>query len=76
MNIQLELSKYKIIIPFFSTVYVPFDVQKLADELEIEYRVVSSNRISMWQMEINQIECAEKASIVKPDERQGLLFSS
>lgn len=73
-NIQLKLLSYQSKIWFFSIVYVPFDVNRLTDELQIEFRIQPSNSYALWDMEINQIECTHKAAIVTPDEKQGWLF--
>lgn len=69
-NFQLKVFNNQIKTWIFSTVYVPFDVQRLTDELLIEYRIPSGG-YAYWDMEINQIECTQKAAIVTPDERQG-----
>lgn len=54
-------------------VYVPFDVQRLTDEVVLDFQI-GSNSFAMWNMEINQIECNHKAALVTPDERQGMSF--
>lgn len=55
----------------FPTVYVPFDVQRLTDEKILNFEL-NSNSYGMWSIETNQIECNHKATIVTPDELQGL----
>lgn len=60
-------------IHFCHTVYVPFDVQRLTDEVVLDFQV-GSDSFAMWNIEINQIECNHKAALVTPDERQGLCF--
>ncbi|XP_037044410.1 uncharacterized protein LOC119080265 isoform X2 [Bradysia coprophila] len=50
-------------------VYVPFDVQRLTDELVLDFQI-GSNKFAIWNMEVNQIECSHKAALVTPDERQ------
>ncbi|KAJ6641747.1 hypothetical protein Bhyg_06687 [Pseudolycoriella hygida] len=54
---------------FNQHIYVPFDVQRLAEEVKIEFQI-SSNSFAMWNMEVHQIECNHKAALVTPDERQ------
>lgn len=63
------LTKINILFCLVNTVYVPFDVKKLADDMELKF--VIGNKVAIWDIEINQIECGHKASIVTPDERQG-----
>ncbi|KAG4070974.1 hypothetical protein HA402_001411 [Bradysia odoriphaga] len=50
-------------------VYVPFDVQRLTDELVLDFQI-GSNKFAIWNMDVNQIECSHKAALVTPDERQ------
>lgn len=53
-------------------VYVPFNVERLAQEMTLEFDI-GSGTLALWNMEINQIECSHKAALVTPDERQGFL---
>jgi len=50
-------------------VYAPFDVQKLTDEIKLTVKL-GAESLAQWYITVNQIECNEKAAIVKPDERQ------
>lgn len=50
-------------------VYVPFDAQRLTDEVVLNFQTGSST-LAMWNMEVNQIECSHKAALVTWDERQ------
>ncbi|KAG4071001.1 hypothetical protein HA402_001438, partial [Bradysia odoriphaga] len=50
-------------------VYVPFDVQKSSDEVKLTIKL-GTNSLAQWYITVNQIECSEKATTVKPDERQ------
>lgn len=50
-------------------VYVPFDVVRITEDLKINIQV-SSTSMAFWSMEVNQIECTQKAALVTPDERQ------
>lgn len=59
------------IIKYFHLVYVPFDVQRLTDEIVLDFQI-SSNSFAIWNMDVSQIECNHKAPLVTPDERQGL----
>lgn len=56
-------------------VYVPFDVQRLTDEVVLDFQI-ASNSFAIWNMEINQIECGHKAALVTTDEREGLFSFS
>lgn len=51
-------------------VYVPFDAQKITDEIKLSFKL-GTYSLAQWYITVNQIECNEKASSVKPDERQG-----
>lgn len=51
-------------------VYVPFDAQRLNDELKLSFRLGTFS-LAQWYITVNQIECNEKAASVKTDERQG-----
>lgn len=50
--------------------YVPFDVQKLTDEVKLSFKLGAFS-FAQWYITVSQIECNEKAASVKPDERQG-----
>lgn len=49
-------------------------MQRLTDEVVLNFEI-KSNAFAMWNMEINQIECSHKASIVIPDEKQGMFLN-
>ncbi|KAJ6641748.1 hypothetical protein Bhyg_06688 [Pseudolycoriella hygida] len=50
-------------------VYVPFDVQKITDEVKLVFNL-GPYSLAQWYITVNQIECNEKSISVKPDERQ------
>lgn len=51
-------------------VYVPFDVQRISDEIKLTFKL-GLQSMAQWYITVNQIECNEKAVTVRPDERQG-----
>lgn len=71
-NGDLDNQKKKIKYFLYRIVYVPFDVKRIAEEMDIKFQI-RSNSFAIWNMTVDQIECGHKAALVTTDEKQGLL---